>query len=70
MITTSKNYTNKKNIKKQTDRTLGQIVQAKLYRKNDTKKHTHTHSQKEKKEKIYMYLYIKKEKGRIEQPNQ
>ena len=37
------------------DRTLGQMVKAKLYRQNHTKKHTHTHSQKEKKGKnIYI----------------
>ena len=41
--------------KKRTDRTLGQMVKAKLYRQNHTKKHTHLHSQKEKKEKnIYI----------------
>ena len=39
---------------KRTDRTLGQMVKAKLYRQNHTKKHTHTQSQKEKKEKIYI----------------
>ena len=57
MITSSKNYTKKK---KRADRTLGQMVKAKLYRQNHTKKHTHTHSQKEKKEKkknIYIYIY-------------
>ena len=37
--------------KKRTGRTLGQMVKAKLYRQNHTKKHTHSHSQKEKKEK-------------------
>ena len=37
--------------KKQTDRTLGQMVKAKLYRQNLTQKHTHTHSQKEEKGK-------------------
>ena len=45
------------------DRTLGQMVKAKLYRQNHTKKHIHTHSQKEKKEiyiYIYIYIYIKK----------
>ena len=31
------------------DRTLGQMVKAKLYRQNLTQKHTHTHSQKEEK---------------------
>ena len=40
----------KKN-KNKTDRTLGKMVKAKLYRQNHTKKHTHTHSQNEKKEK-------------------
>ena len=38
------------------DRTLGQMVRAKLYRQNHTQKHTHTHSQKEKKGKIYIYI--------------
>ena len=42
---------NKKPEKYRTDRTLGQIVKAKLYRKNHTQKLTHSHSQKEKKEK-------------------
>ena len=37
--------------KTKTDRTLGQMVKAKLYRPNHTEKHTHTHSQKEKGEK-------------------
>ena len=59
MITRTKNYTNKK----RTDRTLGQMVKANLYRQNHTQKHTDTHSQKEKKEKN---IYIKKK----EQPNQ
>ena len=62
MITSTKNYTKKK--KNRTDRTLGQMAKAKLYRQNHTKKHTHRHSQKEKKKK---YIYIKK-KGR-EQPD-
>ena len=61
MITSVKNYTKKKKIR--TDRTLGQMVKAKLYRENCTKKHTHTHSQKEKKEiYIYIFIYIKKRK--------
>ena len=38
-----------------TDRTLGQMVKAKLYRQNHSQKHTHTHSQKEKKGKKYIY---------------
>ena len=63
MITSAKNYTKGK--KKWTDRTLGQMVKAKLYRQNHTKKHTHTHSQKEKKEKyIYIYIYIFKKRKR------
>ena len=56
MITSAKNYTKKKKL---TDRTLGQMVKAKLYRQNHTKKYTHTQSQKEKKEK---YIYICKKK--------
>ena len=43
---------------------LGQMVKAKRYRQNHTKKNTHTQSQKEKKENIF---FLKK--GR-EQPNQ
>ena len=58
MITSAKNYTKKKKKKeKRTDRTLGQMVKAKLYRQNHTRKHKLTHSQKEKKEKkIYIYI--------------
>ena len=58
MITITKNYTKKKNKnknKKRTDRTLAQMVKAKLYRQNHTQKHTHTHSQKVKKGKKYIY---------------
>ena len=44
------------------DRTLGQMVKAKLYRQNHTKKHTHTHSQKEKKE-IYIYILKKRKRA-------
>ena len=58
MITSAKNYTKKtknKQTKKRTDRTLGQMVKAKLYRQNHTQKHTYTHSQKEGKGKIYIY---------------
>ena len=55
MITRAKIYPKKK---KRTDRTLGQMVKAKLCRQNHTKKHTHTHSQKKNKEKIYIYIYI------------
>ena len=58
MITSPRNYTNNNN-NKRTVRTLGQMVKAKLYRQNHTKKHTHTHSHKEKKEEyIYIYIYI------------
>ena len=56
MITSAKNYTKKKN---RIDRTLGQMVKAKLYRQNHTKKNIHTHSEKEKKK---IYIYIKKRK--------
>ena len=50
MITSAKTTLNKQTKNKWTDRTLGQIGKAKLYRQNHTKMHTHTHSQKEKKE--------------------
>ena len=46
--------TNKQTKKKRTDRTLGQMVKAKLYRQSHTKKHTHTQSLREKKEKKYI----------------
>ena len=59
MLTSLKNYIKKKT---KTDRTLGQMAKAKLYRQNHTKKHTHTQSQKEKKEKN-IYIYIKKEES-------
>ena len=52
MITSCKEYT-KKNIR--TDRTLGQMVKAKLYSQNHTQKHTPTHSKREK-GKIYIYF--------------
>ena len=56
MITSARSCTKERNKQtKQTDRTLGQMVKAKLYRQNHTQKHTHTHSQKEKKGKIYIY---------------
>ena len=54
MITSAKNCTKKTpnkqkyKQKKWTDRTIGQMVKAKLYRENHTKKHRHTHSQKDK----------------------
>ena len=46
-----KNFLSKKN-KKRMDRTLRQMVKAKLDRQNLTQKHSHTHSQKEEKGKI------------------
>ena len=52
MITSTKNYTKKT---QKTDRTLGQMVKAELYRQNHTQNHTHSHSQKEKKGNIYIY---------------
>ena len=60
MIPRAENYSKKKERKKrkerkQTDRTLGQMVKAKLYRQNHTQKHMHTHSHKEKKRKKYIY---------------
>ena len=62
MITSAKNYTKKTNKQKKngTDRTLGQMVKSKLYRRNHTQKHTHTHSQKEKKGKKYIYIVAPK----------
>ena len=62
MITSAKNYTERKKKKSWTDGTLGQMVKAKLYRKNHTKKHIHTHSQKKKKEKK-KYIYKRKEES-------
>ena len=41
---------------KRTDRSLGQIVKAKLYRHNHPKKHAHTYSEKEKKDKKEIYI--------------
>ena len=58
MMISTKNYTKKT----QTDRTLGQMVKANLYRENHTKKYTHTHSQKEKKGNKYIYISIDKRK--------
>ena len=54
MITSTKAYTKENKNQKWTDRTLGHMIIANLYRQNHRKKHTHTHSQKEKKEKIYI----------------
>ena len=65
MITSAKNYT-KKTKTKMDRQNPGQMVKAKLYRQNHTKKHSHTHSQKEKKEKN-IYLYIKKKEEESKQ---
>ena len=55
MKTSAKNYTKKtKQKKKRTDRTLGEMVKAKLYRQNHTKKHAHAHSKRRKKKNIYV----------------
>ena len=67
MITSAKNYT-KNRTKTQTDRTLGEMVKAKLYRQNHTRKPTLTHSQKEKKEKIYIYFKKKEKSNQINKP--
>ena len=54
-MTSAKNYTHTHKKKKRTERTLGQMAKAKLYRQNHIQKPIHTHSQKEKKEKnIYI----------------
>ena len=58
MITSAKNYI-KKN---QTDRSLGQMVKANLYRQNHTKKHTHTHSKKRKRKK-YIFFFKKRKRA-------
>ena len=55
MIRSTKNYSKKTKNKKRTDRTLRQMVKAKLYRQNHTQKHTHTHSQKGRKGKKYIF---------------
>ena len=54
-----------KQTKRQTDRILGQMVKAKLYRQNHTKKQTHTHSQEEKKEKKNIYIKKREESNLI-----
>ena len=65
MITSAKNCTKKQNKtkKKQTARTLGQMVKAKLYRQNHTKKHTHTHKNRKRRKNIYIYILKKKEES-------
>ena len=56
MITSAKNYTKKK----RTDRTLGQMVKAKLYRQNRTKSiHIHSHKKRKRGKKICLYILKK-----------
>ena len=65
MTTRAKNYIKKK----RTDRTLGQMLKAKLYgQKSHKEAYTYTLTKREK-GKIYIYLYIFLKGGR-EQPNQ
>ena len=55
MVTSAKNYTKKNKNKKRTDRTLGQMVKAKLYRqKPHTEAYTYTLTKREKGKK---YIY-------------
>ena len=60
MITSAKTILNKK--KKQTERTLGKMVKAKLYRqidKSHKEAYTYTLTKREKRKKnIYIYIYI------------
>ena len=56
----------KKRKNKWSDRTLGQIVKAKLYRQNHRKEHTHTHSQtKYTKKHTHIYTITKRDIGNI-----
>ena len=64
MITSTKNYSKSK--KKRTDRTVGQMVKANLYRqKSHKEEYTYTLTKREK-GKIYIY----EKKGEREQSNQ
>ena len=67
MITSAKNYIKNKN-KKRTDRTLGQMVKAKLYR-TITPRNIHIHTHKKRKGKKYislsLYIYKKEERNQI-----
>ena len=57
MITSTNMYTKKK--KTQTDRTLGQMVKAKLYQQNHTETYTYTLTKREKgKQTNKKYIYI------------
>ena len=53
MITSTKSYAKKK---KRTDRTLGQMVKAKLYRQNQRSIYIHTHK-KRKRKTVYISIY-------------
>ena len=65
MIASAKNYTKKKK-GKYTERTLEQMVKAKVYRQKSQKKHTHTHSQKEKNpKKVYIFKKKREESNQI-----
>ena len=55
-ITSTKNYTKKQ----KGARTLGQMVKARLYRQNHTKKHTHTLTKREKEKSVYIYILKKR----------
>ena len=61
MITSTENYTktNKQTNKNQTDRTLGQMVKAKLYRQNHTEAYAYTLTKREKGKYIYILLLPK-----------
>ena len=62
MITSPESYTKKKQQqqKKRTDRTLGQMVKAKLYRqKSHTEAYTYTVTKREKGKKRYISLLSK-----------
>ena len=49
--------------KERADRTLGQMVKAKLYRQvTQRSTHIHTHKKRKRKKNIYIYLYIMKKK--------
>ena len=57
MITSAKNYPKKQQQKNPTDRTLGQMIKAKLYRQKPHKEaYTYTLTKREKEKKIYIYI--------------
>ena len=60
MITSAKSYTKKNKPQKQTDRTLGQMVKAKLYRqKSHTEAYSYTLTKREKGKNTYISLLPK-----------